>query len=341
MRVFLGCPIPDPIASDMAQWAREHLPSTSVRYVPPENLHVTAIFFGEVTEDQLEDMKTRVRELRWRPVRVSVMGAQMYGRNVLGLSLWGTFGEGWPDGMAELWKMRAHPKSRRDLNPHVTVARLMPGATCPATPPPPKFEFTLDRLVLYQSVLSPEGSVYTPLAEAKKDMSQGPGARIARWLAVLAWIAVIFITSSTVVTTQQLVTAVTTVSSTSAAEFESTWRSVWWVFVKGWHVTEFAILFALVYSALRRTVPAVILCLGYALFDELHQVFVASRGGRLSDVLIDALGVVLAWLIFANLELPKEDRAPVWKWVVGLVSGAALVFGLSHVPFGDLPKLRF
>lgn len=155
------------------------------------------------------------------------------------------------------------------------------------------------------------------------------------------WVAVIFLTSSTVVTTQQLAGAVSSVSSTPATEFESLWRSVWWIPVKGWHVTEFALLFTLVYLATRRKPLAAVLSLGYAFFDEFHQVFVASRGGRLSDVLIDAIGVILAWRIFANLDLPKHRRAPLWTWAIGLAVGTALVFALAHFPFGDLPQVRF
>lgn len=161
-----------------------------------------------------------------------------------------------------------------------------------------------------------------------------------RWLPVAGWVAVIFLTSSTVVTTQQLAGAVSSVSSTPATEFESLWRSIWWIPVKGWHVTEFALLFSLVYLATRRKPLAAAFSLGYAFFDELHQVFVASRGGRLSDVLIDTLGVALAWCIFAHIEIPKEGRASLWKWVAGVAIGTVVVFFLAHFPFGDLPKLR-
>lgn len=164
---------------------------------------------------------------------------------------------------------------------------------------------------------------------------------MGRWIAVIGWIALIFLTSSTVVTTKQLAGAVSTVTPTPASEFESFWRSVWWIPVKGWHVSEFALLFTLIYWAGRRKHLAAASSLGYAFFDEFHQVFVASRGGRLSDVLIDALGVLLAWRIFAHFERPKAARAAWWTWVLGIAVGTTAVFLLGHFPFGDLPALGF
>lgn len=75
---------------------------------------------------------------------------------------------------------------------------------------------------------------------------------------------------------------------------------------KGAHMTEFAILALLLYgwlcrwqlSRLRRAAAATILAVLYACSDEVHQLFVAGRAGRFSDVLIDSAGVVLGMTVF-------------------------------------------
>lgn len=75
---------------------------------------------------------------------------------------------------------------------------------------------------------------------------------------------------------------------------------------KGAHMTEFAILALLLYgwlcrwqlSRLRRATAATILAVLYACSDEVHQLFVAGRAGRFSDVLIDSAGVVLGMTVF-------------------------------------------
>ena len=84
-------------------------------------------------------------------------------------------------------------------------------------------------------------------------------------------------------------------------QFAQFWSAWWWLFVKGFHVVEFAVLFSLLLITLRKTKlsPSVALllsylvCTGYAALDEWHQTYVPSRGGRVSDVLIDVSGVNL------------------------------------------------
>lgn len=68
------------------------------------------------------------------------------------------------------------------------------------------------------------------------------------------------------------------------------------------HMTEYAILAVLLYvwlgrwrlSCLQRARTAAVLAVLYACSDEIHQLFVAGRAGRVSDVLIDSAGAVLA-----------------------------------------------
>jgi len=74
------------------------------------------------------------------------------------------------------------------------------------------------------------------------------------------------------------------------------------VFRKLGHVTEYAILAALWYRALRagRTLHALPIALAlsvtWAAIDEVHQVFVPSRTPSAVDVLIDSLGALAALL---------------------------------------------
>lgn len=75
---------------------------------------------------------------------------------------------------------------------------------------------------------------------------------------------------------------------------------------KGAHMTEYAILTILLYvwigrwqmSRFRRSCAAIILASLYACSDEIHQLFVAGRAGRASDVLIDSAGAVAGLALF-------------------------------------------
>ncbi len=99
------------------------------------------------------------------------------------------------------------------------------------------------------------------------------------WLPVLAWAAVIFALSS--------------------IPSLSTGLGTWDLLLrKAAHMTEFAVLGALLVRALGRTTPALALGVAYAASDEWHQTLVRGRDGKVLDVAIDAVGVaigVLAW----------------------------------------------
>lgn len=115
------------------------------------------------------------------------------------------------------------------------------------------------------------------------------------WLLPLLWAASIFATSSSVVTIPQLSAFVSKVSggTISIEGFTTFWLAIWWFVVKGWHAAEFAILTIVLLRFLsKRPALAVGLAALGALLDEMHQVFVPGRGGRLSDVAIDCLGIL-------------------------------------------------
>ena len=99
------------------------------------------------------------------------------------------------------------------------------------------------------------------------------------WLPVVAWAAVIFALSSIPHLSSGL----------------GTWD---YVLRKCAHVTEYAILGALLLRALGREFPAFLAALAYAVTDEVHQHFVRGRHASPIDVAIDAVGVafgLLAW----------------------------------------------
>ena len=106
--------------------------------------------------------------------------------------------------------------------------------------------------------------------------------RLALWLPVVVWAAVIFTFSSI----------------PSLGTGLGTWDTV---LRKGAHLTEYAILGALLYRALGRELPALLLGLAYAVTDELHQHFVRGRHAAPLDVLIDTAGVAFGIYVASRL----------------------------------------
>ena len=70
---------------------------------------------------------------------------------------------------------------------------------------------------------------------------------------------------------------------------------------KSAHVTEYAILGALLYRALGREALALAVGVAYAATDEFHQHFVRGRHASPLDVAIDAAGVALGMLVWLRV----------------------------------------
>jgi VanZ family protein len=102
------------------------------------------------------------------------------------------------------------------------------------------------------------------------------------WLPVVAWAALIFL-----------------LSSFEAPDVGS--GGVDYVVRKVAHVTEYAVLGALLVRATRRELPAFLLGVVYAASDEVHQHFVPGRHATPVDVAIDALGVALGVALYRRV----------------------------------------
>jgi VanZ like family len=111
------------------------------------------------------------------------------------------------------------------------------------------------------------------------------------WLPVVAWAAVIFTLSSI------------PSLSTGLGAWDTLLR-------KGAHVTEYAILGALLLRALGREELALAAGTAYAATDELHQHFVRGRHASPLDVLIDAVGVAAGLYCYRRLLRPRPGPGP-------------------------------
>jgi VanZ family protein len=102
-----------------------------------------------------------------------------------------------------------------------------------------------------------------------------PASRaLSLWLPVVVWAAVIF-----------------TFSSIPSL---STGLGTWDVLLrKAAHMTEYAILGALLVRALGRELPAFLAGVAYAVTDEIHQHFVDGRHAAAIDVALDSVGVAV------------------------------------------------
>jgi 2'-5' RNA ligase len=174
MRLFTAVPLPSPALDEAAQLLRSmRALEWPVRWVRDDGLHLTLKFFGEVTSDRVESIEELVqRSVRgMRPLEMRLLtGGAFPSRQrprVLRIEV-----EAGPE--LELLQDRLEtggaemgfPPEGRPFHPHVTLGRvreghrLPPGAMDYLESLPHGPAFLADRVVLFESRLTPAGPVY-------------------------------------------------------------------------------------------------------------------------------------------------------------------------------------
>jgi len=137
---------------------------------------------------------------------------------------------------------------------------------------------------------------------------------IFSWVVVLLWMLLIFIASAQPATqsnklskgvTEIVIETVEKVAPNAdldVSRFNHLIR-------KNTHFFTYLVLGILVLNAMRRSgardirwsVIAFLICVLYAVSDEVHQLFVPGRGGQVKDVLIDSAGAAVGTLMYLGV----------------------------------------
>jgi VanZ family protein len=137
------------------------------------------------------------------------------------------------------------------------------------------------------------------------------------WLPVLAWMVFIFIGSTDLLSAEHTSRFIGPFLRWFAPDIsEATVASVQLVVRKCAHLTEYAILAALLFRAFRQSQPRVgrafamsfFIAAVYAALDEFHQSYVASRTGSPWDVLIDCIGALAGLVIYWTLSGNRKSK---------------------------------
>lgn len=173
IRLFAALAVPADIARSLQ--ARQN-GIENARWRPPEALHVTLRFFGELRQDVARDLDSELMAVGGRPFEITLEGAGAFGEGADINAVWAGVAAGPELGrLAEACETAARraglKPERRRYRPHVTlaytrrpdpaeVAAWVQANNLLKSPPIP-----IDRFGLYSSTLGGEGSHYRLEAE--------------------------------------------------------------------------------------------------------------------------------------------------------------------------------
>jgi RNA 2',3'-cyclic 3'-phosphodiesterase len=179
IRAFLAIELPDSLRSGLAQVQEELKRSRAdVRWVAPGNIHLTLKFFGNVPDDEIETLAAAARQVAAEsaPLQLQVTLAGAFPSLNAPRVVWlGLGGDLVPltqlfYRLEKAYATLGHPPEGRAFNPHLTLGRVKSPANrerlarlLAKLPPLNWPPFEVKELILFQSVLSPQGSKYTAL----------------------------------------------------------------------------------------------------------------------------------------------------------------------------------
>ncbi len=176
IRSFVALPVPDFVCKMLS----DQVAGLSVgRIVPPENYHITLAFLDEQPEEVLTALHDELTLITATPIYTEITGIDVFGGDkprllVADMALSSPLERLHKSVLSAARNVGIRLKSGK-YRPHITLSRLpqhLDGAEAQrlaayleAHAGTKSDMLTLDRFAAYRSVLTPEGPIYTPMAE--------------------------------------------------------------------------------------------------------------------------------------------------------------------------------
>jgi 2'-5' RNA ligase len=176
-RIFLAVDISEEARRNVVGYIHElkgRFAGVSVKWEQAEKLHLTLKFLGPVDEHRIAKLETAIRQVvaDHAPFAAELSGTGVFGSAREPRILWIGMGRGRDALLSLAGEIEAamehlgFPKDPRQFNPHLTIGRIrQPREGKDLTPAHlqnllPPFEFSVNDVTIYESVLNPQGSIY-------------------------------------------------------------------------------------------------------------------------------------------------------------------------------------
>ncbi len=189
LRTFIAVPVPAAVSRRLEECSRTlagRWPPGAVRWVSPENVHLTLRFLGDTDPDQVAGLAAALRQVAsaHRGFVVALDGVGCFPNARRPRVIWA----GLSDPELRLDRLQRDveravracgwPREGRAFAPHLTLGRVREGAPAPAGEWLPSIEpapLPVRELRLVESQLAPAGAIYRTLAAASLAEADAPG----------------------------------------------------------------------------------------------------------------------------------------------------------------------
>lgn len=183
MRTFIALDFSPEIINKITEiinYFKTQTPQRALKWVAPQNLHLTIKFLGEVPENKIEQIKGLINQAlrNENAFEIGVDGIGMYPNQHMPRVVWlGIEGserlKGIHNKLDTTLEKADIPPDKRSFNPHLTIARIRRntdketvkeiGKTLSGFKVDSLGRCTINNIILYKSDLTPEGPEYTAL----------------------------------------------------------------------------------------------------------------------------------------------------------------------------------
>lgn len=189
VRAFIAIEMPHTVMEVLERSRRvlQHA-GISLRWVRPENVHLTLRFLGDISTDAINEVRNALEKTGscCSPFSLQVKGGGVFPGPARPRVVWLGI-EGDVGGLKNVYKnltgflvMHGFPAEKRPFRGHLTIGRvkgrLETGRLLSALEllmPEESPPFTADRLCLFKSDLTPQGAVYSALARVRLQGDRG------------------------------------------------------------------------------------------------------------------------------------------------------------------------
>ena len=88
MRVFIAIELPKEIKDYLFEICKELFPFASIRQVSKKVMHLTMRFFGEISENKMEEIKEMLKEVKFKKIKVNLDSLGVYPNEGYARVLW-------------------------------------------------------------------------------------------------------------------------------------------------------------------------------------------------------------------------------------------------------------